>query len=281
MKHDFKFIDDQHAYLLDGKPMMGTTTVLGVMAKPGLVWWSSGMAVAKMGWINKKKASAKDRLGQAEVKLAEIRNLDGKQYLALLDEAYVAFNKEKDRTATKGTDLHALLEGYIKSHMAGKSQENPDPLIVDFVRWSEQNVKRFLFSEMCCFSRDMWVAGTADMGYEDKDGRVVFGDFKSAKEAYFSTWVQIAGYHLQVVENGGVTKTGEVIYQAERPFTHYACFAQRAGLGSPFIIEDSVYLRNAFKSCVGLYKAEKAFENGGKVEKAEVREEMPLGELLP
>ena len=41
MTDDFVFDEKEHAYFLNGKPMMGCTTVLSVIAKPALIQWAA------------------------------------------------------------------------------------------------------------------------------------------------------------------------------------------------------------------------------------------------
>ncbi|KKL09949.1 hypothetical protein LCGC14_2560730, partial [marine sediment metagenome] len=48
----YTFNEDKHLHLLDGKPLTGTSSVGNVLAKGGLVWWSSGLACAEFGWLN-------------------------------------------------------------------------------------------------------------------------------------------------------------------------------------------------------------------------------------
>ena len=44
----YAFNEQDHIPALDGKPLMGTSTVVGVLSKP-LTWWAAGEAVKKLG----------------------------------------------------------------------------------------------------------------------------------------------------------------------------------------------------------------------------------------
>ena len=57
----------------------------------------------------------------------------------------------------------------------------------------------------------MWVGGIIDVGAKMKNGRTALLDFKSSKEAYYSQMVQIAGYALQIAENGTFDADGNQI----------------------------------------------------------------------
>ena len=261
-KTGFRFVEDEntHAYFFGDKPMIGTTTVIGKTIPKPLTWWASGMACAEMGWVNPKNEPLESCLASAEVKLEEIKKMDRVKYNALLNKAYRAFNTSVKKSATKGTDMHDLLEQYITWNMNGKNNFMIPKIIEPFVDWSNKNVKRFLFTEMSCYSTILWCGGTADFGYEDMQGNYVLGDFKSSKEAYFSTWVQLGAYDKQISENGGFTKDGEKMFTLDKPFKYYACFAERAGLDKPFFSDKTELLRRVFSNCVMTYKDMMAFE---------------------
>src|ERR1700722_16042386 len=119
----YRFDEANHIHTLDGKPLMGTSTVVGVIAKP-LTWWASGLAVESLGWQKKldprKVTSAEMELNEgqrklrASVALREIKAMSGEEYLAKLDKAYRAHADSLNKSAGKGTDMHAALETYVK-----------------------------------------------------------------------------------------------------------------------------------------------------------------------
>ena len=47
----YQFNEKEHIHTLDDKPLMGTSTVVGIIAKP-LTYWASGLAVGKLGCEN-------------------------------------------------------------------------------------------------------------------------------------------------------------------------------------------------------------------------------------
>src|SRR3990167_1487991 len=217
MADRYKFENGRHIHTLNDQPLCGTSTIVSILDKPGLQWWSSGLACAKFGRLDPKKNSKADCLKSAEESLARIKGMSLVDYQALLSEAYKAHNERKKEAAGTGVNMHSSLETYIKGCMVKDFNGTNigffvgHELIKPFMDWSEKNVKRFLFSELYCYSQSLWVGGIADFGYEDMEGNYVLGDFKSSEAAYFGHWLQMGGYDLQITENGGFTESGEKV----------------------------------------------------------------------
>jgi len=263
----------QHLHRFNGKPLIGTSTVMNIVAKP-LTWWAAGEAVKVLGWtpiteyVNGKPRSLPRgaRVEKArEFLVGTIAELpaDGEAYLSLLDAAYKAHSQTKDKAATKGKDLHAALERYVKFSMdknegAPANVRNED--IQSFIEWSCDNVVKFLWSEMHCYSEKYWVGGITDAGAVLKDGKVAIIDFKSSKAAYPNQFWQCAGYDIQIGENGGYTAKGEKILEPTHVDTHIIV-AFGAPVFEPAIIHDDRGLnKEAFLAALTLYKANQALE---------------------
>lgn len=257
----YKYIDEgkQHLHTLDEKPLIGTSSVSNVLAKP-LTWWASGLAVAKFGWINKKDENGKyrtkeERLAVASNRFSEIKELDSEEYLDLVDSAYSAHAEKLDSSASAGTDLHAEIERYIKWVMGGSKGDSIfDTRIEPFIIWANKNVKRFLWSEIHCFSKELWVGGISDFGYEDMEGKYVVGDIKSSKEAYLSQFWQCAGYAIQLEENGGFDRDGNKILTLDKPIEYFMIFPFGMKEPEAQINLDNQGGRDAFKAELFLYK---------------------------
>lgn len=258
----YKFDEAKHYHSLDDKALLGCSTVVGVISKP-LTWWASGLAVAKLGWTNSKlKVDGKyqaipltKRIEHLKPFWEKIQKLDIKGYLDLLDQAYKAHSEKLDKAAEEGTDLHAELERYVKWHMGGsKGNLVFDQKIVPFIRWTEENVDKFLWSEVHCFSNKLWVGGISDVGILLKNGKAGILDFKSSKESYDSQFIQCAGYDLLISENGGYDGNGKKMFDLKNPIEFYAIVP----FGAPKFMVDFRYnveeLREGFKSAVVLYK---------------------------
>ena len=260
--------------------LTGVTTVLDVLGKV-LTWWASGLAVSKLGWTNSKiKVDGKYQTTLTEQRLAHLKpireaqsKLDDKDYLSLLDEAYKAHSVRLDETADVGTDLHAELEKYVKWHMAfnsGKgietfeSQKWSDKTIA-FAQWADKNVKRFLWSEGYCYDEILFMGGITDCGVEMKDGTFGIIDFKSAKEAYFNHFVQIAIYDLLMNKNGLFNKDGtEYDIDGMEDFTRFTKYFVIPFGAKEFKVEENNKikgLKDAGIACITLYRQKSIFEN--------------------
>lgn len=259
---DYKYIDEgkQHLHTFKEKPLIGTSSVSNVLAKP-LTWWASGLACTMFGWINKKDENGKfrkleERLNHAVKYLKKICDMSPKDYLDLLDSAYSAHAQKLDSSAQAGTDLHAEVEKYVKAHMAGKADIGHvyDLKIQPFIFWAQKNVKRFLWSEIHCYSEILWVGGISDIGFEDMDGNYGIIDIKSSKEAYLSQFWQCAGYDIQISENGGFDRNGNKIFTLDKPISYYVIFPFGMKEPEAQINMDVAGGRAAFEAELFLYK---------------------------
>lgn len=264
----YAYTDDEGAHLhtLDGKPLLGTSTVAKVIGKgDALTWWASGMAVAELGWLNPKKNSPEAVADALLRGFERIKALDLKEYGKLLTKAYRAFYDNRAKKAVEGTDRHALLEEYVKSCL----KQNGDPKVAGagdaqkeigaFVAWAQENVEKFLFSEMNTYSEMLWLGGIADCGAILKDGRKVIIDFKSSKDAYPDQFIQCALYDLQIGETGGYTASGEQIFKP-MAFDGYLIVPFGAEDITPRAFYNVEQAREAALACLTIYKFNKVFE---------------------
>ena len=255
----YRFSDKIHLHLLDEKPLSGTSTISGMMPKV-LTWWASGKALELLGWTPTK--SPKDeRLLIAGEALTEIHEIEEpKEYLKLLDKCYRNHKDSLDKSADKGIDLHYRLEQFILSRMMveNKFDEIPQEVaqrIEPFVIWTNRNVKRFLWSEGYCYSERLWVGGICDFGAELVDGRIIAGDFKSSKEAYTNHFVQVAGYIIEIEENGLLDINGNLIMKLERPIEEIVIVPFGAEKVEPVFSSLSIgEYKKGFEACGVIYK---------------------------
>jgi hypothetical protein len=237
------------------------------MAKP-LTWWVAGLAVQQLGWVKKadpRKATRseceendKERMRAAIDQLDAYKTMFAPDYIKLLDKAYRAHADSLTKSADKGTDMHAELEGYIKRRIElndGKPilTEVSSMVVNKFADWAVENVKRFIASEVHCYSERLWTGGITDCIFEDKQGRTAIMDFKSSKEAYLSQFFQIAGYDIAISENGIFDSEGKHIGVVE-PIQYYAVFPFGMENPAPSFHFDTAGARKGFEACVTLYK---------------------------
>jgi hypothetical protein len=257
----YKYLDSkgEHMHTLHDKPLLGTSTIVGIIAKP-LTWWASGMACKEMGWTNAKDTSKEVRYETAMKAFHEIQDGTIEDFMSRLDRAYSAHSKNLKKTAGAGTDLHAELEAYVK-HCIERggtpilaSDTFPLEAVQIFSTWACENVEKFLWSEGNCYSEVLWVGGISDCGALLKDGKTAIIDFKSSKEAYMTHFVQIAGYALQIEENGLYTPDGIALIPHAPATKIEAMVVFPFGGGKPTTIYAVDSYKEAFKSAVNLYK---------------------------
>lgn len=256
----YKYIDTDKAHLhtLDGKPLIGTSTATHIIAKP-LTWWASGMAVERFGWLNPNKFSPEDVQKALDEGYARVTSLDKDAYATLLATAYRAHNEKKEKAADDGTARHAALEKYVKTVITlndgkpGQLETYDDPAVESLVRWAQDNVKRFLWSEINGYSEELWTGGIADVGWEDLQGRIIAGDFKSGGP-YFDQFVQVAGYDLMLSENGGLTADGDKVFDLPGMIEGYCVLPFGPGKFEPRFEYATESYRDGFRSAVHLSK---------------------------
>jgi hypothetical protein len=265
----YRYSDEggSHLHTLDDKPLIGTTTAMNVLAKP-LVWWAAGEACREFGWMHEKAGTHTERLARAMECLDEVRKMEGMAYLAKLDKAYRAHDTIKRETALDGTDIHAKCERYVLHCMntnAGRPIPPPEgktgPTVV-FAKWACRNVERFRWAEAHCYSEKLWVGGISDCGAilnssfaDEKDIAII--DFKRAKAAYFSHFVQLAGYALQIEENGLFTEEGVNIVE---PLKIDSMVVFPFGGGKPVLRVYNPEYEEVFKGILKTYKLQKEFD---------------------
>ena len=264
----FKNEKGEHCHELDGKPLIGTSTVVGVLQKP-LTWWAAGLAVQQLGWVKKldtRKATRseceeneKERMRKAIDQLDTYKKMFAPDYIKLLDKAYRAHADSLTKSADKGTDMHAELENYVKLMISDqdgiphKMNVETSTAVYQFSHWAAENVKRFIASEVHCYSERLWTGGITDCIFEDKQGRTAIMDFKSSKEAYLSQFFQIAGYDIAIAENGVFDAIGNPIQKVDE-IQYYAVFPFGMPSPAPQFHYDTAGARKGFESCVTLYK---------------------------
>lgn len=259
----YRYIDTrgEHLHTLDGKPLIGTSTVTKILSKP-LTWWAAGKALEGFGWVNPKFCGTSERLAAAASGREAVCALSVEQYAARLQEGYRAHDNVKNKAAKSGTDLHGELESWVDGclTMGGKpdSEVKHAPECKPFVSWALENVEKFVWSEVNLYDETLWVGGISDAGAVLKGGKLAIIDFKSSKEAYFDQFVQVGGYATQFEANGGYDADGNKTIEAAKidalvifPF----------GGGSPRIEYDVESYQRAFIQALGLYKLKEKYES--------------------
>jgi len=238
----FQFDEESHSYFMDGKPMTGCTTILGVMAKPALIPWAARMAVEYVREHSSLRKIAHEQVEQAPSieTLYEV----SEETLQLAQKAHTQF---RDKRAAEGTDLHALAEEYIKSCIANGGDPRSagggdNEAIRKFADWAITENITFKESEVKLFSKKLFVAGTADFMFE-KEGKLFVGDIKNKKKIYGrESFFQCAGYSKMRSE-----MTGEA-------FDGYCVVRLWENEIEPLWSFDTEGDQEGFMACVRLYR---------------------------
>jgi hypothetical protein len=175
---NYRFNKEKHLHEIevDGewKSLTGCTTILSVLAKPALISWAAKMAVE---YIREN--------------ILKFDLSDPKQFEQLLLEAKSAHTKRKEKAGEWGTEIHSLIENYIKT---GKE----DKKIKNFIDWAIKNKVKFLSSEKNVWSEKLWIGGIVDFVCEI-DGQIWIGDIKtSGSGIYPEHFWQCSGYDLML-----------------------------------------------------------------------------------
>jgi hypothetical protein len=202
-KGNYEFDEFKHVHTLNGKNLIGTTTVLGIIAKPQLIPWAANEAV--------KYASANIK---SDTKYSE------EELVEIFKEAKVAHRKKKEKAGEAGTSVHEMIEKIIKNAIEntnGFIQVGPpeNEQILRFVTWSIENKVKFLASEKHVYSEKMWIGGILDLICEI-DGKRLVGDIKTSSGIYPEAYIQCSAYSECLRENEGEKIDGVVIINLKK-----------------------------------------------------------------
>lgn len=196
----FTFDPVAHAYTLDGKPMIGVTSVLSVINKPMLIQWSANMACDEIEDYVKYDLS--ERIPAETV----CQNL----LTHVIKSARTAHRKKKEAAGQAGTDVHAIIEEIIKKSIgdsswdmsfASSGNEVIDSQVRHFLTWAKDKNVKFLASELRMYSKKLFCAGTADFICEI-DGKLYVGDVKTSSGIYPEHFIQASAYAHMAREMG-------------------------------------------------------------------------------
>lgn len=170
------------AYTIDGTDFPSVTTVLDCLGKgDALMHWAVGLATM---YIRQNRG-----LGLS---------LD-----ELLDNAAKNWMQAKNEAADIGTEIHDLIERYIKEGRDAVGTYRPEVThgFLAFLEWEKIHGVKWIKSEMQIVSHVHGYAGTLDAIciYE---GRPYVIDFKSSKGFYDTFGMQIAAYRKAAEEMG-------------------------------------------------------------------------------
>lgn len=188
------FNPSYHRYNIDGKDVVGVTTVLNQLNKPALVQWSANETVK---FLQEKVEAGKN---YDEVQLAEF-----------FKEAKFAYRRKSEKAADFGTMVHK----WIEDHIAGRKPTMPVNIemkqaVDSFLEWEIRNKVVFTSNEKVVYSKKYNYAGTCDFTCEIEKKKYV-GDLKTSKGIYDEYLLQVAAYRYALQEEYDTKYDGMII----------------------------------------------------------------------
>lgn len=177
MSAGLAFDDRRHRYTLDGKRIPSVTTILGVLDKPGLPYWSAGL-VARDAITNHDYWG--QRIHNGEDPEQVIRDLKRTPW------------KERDKAARRGTRIHQVLEAAAHGDPTDCPQDLL-PMAQQAVDLLDREDVRTVETEARGYSRELWYAGTIDL-IATVRGETWLLDWKSSKSVHETHVMQVAAY---------------------------------------------------------------------------------------
>lgn len=226
----YRFDKTHHIHTLDGQPLMGVTTVLGVISKPFLVQWSANMACDYI------RENANSHFIDGEFNHYESTE-------EILDKAKVAHRVKRDKAGNWGTEVHEAIENWIKQGIEPKFEGTQKQVFDNFKNWATENKVEFLESEKHIWSKELWIGGIVDLVFT-MDGKKYIGDIKTGSGIYNEAFFQMGAYHLCLEEMG----------EAKDVEGYLVINLKKDGKMDMKMAVDIELNQTAFKHALGLYK---------------------------
>jgi hypothetical protein len=203
-KINLEFDDRQHRYSVKGKTVYGVTSITGVIAKNGLMYWAANMG-AEMFLKNVKAGVA----------------LDEVQIKQLADLIKTAHTQKKETAADLGSMIHDWLDQFLKAGIAKKPLPkmpiNPEMrnAIKSFLDWTKKNKVKFIQTERKVYSLKYKYAGTCD-GIAMVNGKPTIIDFKTGNAVYPEMFLQTVAYQAALQEETGKKFTHNLVLRLSK-----------------------------------------------------------------
>lgn len=178
-----KFSEASHRYWLDGKPIPGVTTILGVLNKPALVKWAAGQ-VAEYVADNPDGVETLRQMGRQ----------------SMINALKAVPWETRDKAADRGSQFHLYAQTLLDGGDVELADNDPlIPVVENALRFLDDWQIEPLLVEAPVGSRQHWYAGTADIfaAYRDpQTGHAGVGifDWKSGKAIYPEYAYQMCAY---------------------------------------------------------------------------------------
>lgn len=188
------FKESNHSYTLHGKRIPGTTTISGLMPKPGLPMWAAKEAI------------------NAILDHPEKDDISYTWILTEKERLIKAHLRKRDSAGERGTLFHSIMETYLRSGTVPlpKEYKSMQKIIDKVISYLSQY--EILASEAVVGSVVHEYGGKIDLLVK-KDNRITLIDFKTGG-VYENSWIQQAGYKI-ALEEMGIRVDDRVILQVD------------------------------------------------------------------
>jgi hypothetical protein len=188
-----------HGYELDGEPVVGTTTICGLLNKPALVGWA-GKTCTDEAWRAGKDGAPKPKWGD------------------------ILYGK-RDDAASAGTLVHELFEAHLRGLPLPEVPDSPigeaaQRGFANAQRWLEGSAMQITPHETPMVSRRYRYGGTPD-ALATSGEVVALGDWKTGG-IYPEMLVQMAAYRQLLAECAGIEVRGVHLVRSHREFGDFA-----------------------------------------------------------
>jgi len=198
--------DRARFYPINGRELPSVTTILEVIAKPGLGPW---YAKEERRYF---EAAMLDVLTQPEAR-------DPEHVLTAVAEAVnglKAADREKRTATTIGRAVHAGIEWHLRTWLG--EDAGPEPLLPDAALWALESWKDWARSvdleplaiERTVYCEDCGYAGTLDL-YARVKGVPTILDWKSGKAIYPEAFLQNVAYRHAAAHLGMASELGLIV----------------------------------------------------------------------
>lgn len=173
----------KHHHSLDGKPLMGVTTVLQVISKPQLIQWAANMATDHIYALPISEEGDFVRHHKED-------------WYNGLKKARIAHRVKKEKGGDWGHIVHKAIEEWIKDNKLPVGLEGTQQMAFDHFReWSATNEVKFLESEKHVYSKEYWIGGICDLVIK-MNGKKYVADIKTSSAIYNEAFFQMGAYDL-------------------------------------------------------------------------------------
>lgn len=180
-KNGLTFNPNNHTYRLDGKPVVGYSSIIGVLDKPAIPKWAA--------------KTVAEYVAENPDAIEQLRTLGDRAMVAALKEVPW---KKRDDAGARGSTLHDYAERLLNGEEVDVDEELA-PVVEHALAFLDDWQIEPLLIEQPVASREHWYAGTPDLiaNYRRPDtgatGTGVF-DWKSAKAIYPEISMQLNAY---------------------------------------------------------------------------------------